>query len=375
MKWSFLIARVAGTEVRIHVTFVLLLAFVAWKGGMVGALFIATIFFCVLLHEFGHALAARRYGIHTPDITLLPIGGVARLERMPRTPMHELVVAAAGPAVNVVIAAILLVVLRGTPSLPGLEAISDGRNFLALVLVANLWLIAFNMVPAFPMDGGRVLRALLAMKLPHARATRIAATVGQALALAGGFFALVNGHWILLAIAIFIFIAAEQEASAARFEDTTHGLPVQAAMISRFDTLSPLDSLQTAVDKLLAGSQHDFPITDGGGNLRGLLTRADLIAALAKFGPGHPVFDVATREPATITSDYSLTDALIHMSQAEPPVLVVLDPDTNAVVGILNNDNLAETVMVARAIRSRGQTQPPRIPPQPPPLPPGDTRD
>jgi Zn-dependent protease len=230
MRWSYRIARVAGIDVNIHVTFLLLLAWfgaISWRsGGAAGAVqgvgFTLLLFLCVLLHEFGHAFAARAYGIRTPDITLLPIGGVARLERMPDKPIQELVVAVAGPAVNVVIAFLLVFVLAAKvslASLAGLDGIGsvDG-SLTANLLAVNLMLVAFNAIPAFPMDGGRVLRALLAMKMNHLLATTIAARVGQVLALGFAVASLTGyGSPMLLFIALFVFAGAQQELAYARF--------------------------------------------------------------------------------------------------------------------------------------------------------------
>jgi len=225
MRWSYRIARVAGIDVRIHVTFLLLLAWFGWMywqdGGMPGAVqgvaVILLLFLCVLLHEFGHAFAARIYGIRTPDITLLPIGGVARIERMPDNPIQELVVAIAGPAVNVAIVLVLISVLAVKISLSHFTGFDRmGGSLTAQFLEINLMLVAFNAIPAFPMDGGRVLRALLAMKLSHLLATTIAARIGQVLAVG---FAVVGffGSPMLLFIAAFVFAGAQQELAYARF--------------------------------------------------------------------------------------------------------------------------------------------------------------
>ncbi|MCU0787797.1 MAG: site-2 protease family protein, partial [Verrucomicrobia bacterium] len=186
--WSFRLGRLFGVDVYVHFTFILLLGFIgvahglaqrSWDAALNGVLFFAGIFLCVLLHEFGHVLAARRYGIKTRDVTLLPIGGVARLERMPDKPAQELAVALAGPAVNVVIAAGLALGLGLGGGWQPLAALSTtGGNLFERLLFANLFLVAFNLLPAFPMDGGRVLRSLLAMRMSAVRATHIAATVG-----------------------------------------------------------------------------------------------------------------------------------------------------------------------------------------------------
>lgn len=366
MKWSFSIGRVAGTDVRIHVTFFLLLAFVAFAYGPLGALLTLSLFFCVLLHEFGHIFAARRYGIRTPDVTLLPIGGLARLERMPKKPSQELAVALAGPAVNVVIAGALFLFLGAAPvpSLtPDLRSIG---GFLQTVMLANLWLALFNLIPAFPMDGGRVLRALLATRLTYTRATQIAATTGQMIAFCGGIWALLNGAPILVLIAFFIFIGAAQEAASVRMDAATTGLPVTAAMVTRFQTLSPQDSLQAAITALLAGSQHDFPVVDGGGRVRGILVRADLFNALGEQGPGSSVYEVARKDPPLLRSDFMLTHALSILSESGYATLPVLDPDSDQLVGLLTSENVAEMMMIARVVESRREKL---GGPTPPPLP------
>ncbi|MBL8906833.1 MAG: site-2 protease family protein, partial [Rhizobiales bacterium] len=223
MSWSFPLGRIAGTEVRIHITFFLLLA---WFGIVAGAqggraaaaesiLFILAVFACVLAHEFGHVLMARHYGIQTRDITLLPIGGVANIEKMPDRPGQELLIAVAGPAVNVAIVLILVAVLGvriggGSIDTPaGWEAL----GFLQRLAIVNAMLVLFNLLPAFPMDGGRVLRALLSMRLGRMKATRLATRIGQASAFGLGFLGLF-GNPLLIVIAVFVFLAASQEAYA-----------------------------------------------------------------------------------------------------------------------------------------------------------------
>jgi Zn-dependent protease len=228
MRSSLKIASIYGIEVRIHVTFLLFLVWI-WisyyqiagvSGATQGVLFIIALFVCVLLHEFGHAFAARAFGIQTPDITLLPIGGVARLSRIPDEPWQELIVAIAGPMVNVVIAAALFVVVRGSGSVDQLESIEDPRiDLLAKLASINVMLVRFNLIPAFPMDGGRVLRALLAMFMPYSRATWIAARTGQVLAICLGLYSYFGPgkNPILIFIAIFIFMGAQQELAMARY--------------------------------------------------------------------------------------------------------------------------------------------------------------
>jgi Zn-dependent protease len=231
MRSSLKIASISGIEVRIHLTFLLFLAWIWFSyyqiagvsGATQGVLFVLALFTCVLLHEFGHAFAARAFGIQTPDITLLPIGGVARLNRLPDEPWQELVVAVAGPLVNVVIAAVLIFAVRQAAPLDQLESIENPRiELLAKLASVNIMLVLFNLIPAFPMDGGRVLRALLAMAMPYSRATWIAARIGQVLAICLGTYAYFgpNKNPILIFIAFFIFIGAQQEAAMARIRQT-----------------------------------------------------------------------------------------------------------------------------------------------------------
>src|SRR5438094_9256168 len=216
MGWSIPILRVAGIQLRIHITFLLLIAWIGFayyaQGGssaaMGGVLFILLLFACVVLHEFGHALAGKAFGINTPDITLLPIGGVARLERIPDEPVQELVIAAAGPAVTALIA-LGAFIGGGSWSYPPTMATSIPD----LLFTVNVVLLLFNLLPAFPMDGGRVLRALLATQLSYARATQIAASIGQGCAFVFGFLGLFGPNPFLLFIALFVYIGAPQESA------------------------------------------------------------------------------------------------------------------------------------------------------------------
>ena len=269
MRWSITLGRVAGTEVKIHITFILFLvwiAFSAWsRGGAAAAidstLFIVLLFACVVLHEFGHIAAARRYGIATPEVTLLPIGGVASLQRLPSDPGQELVVALAGPAVNLVIGLVLIAALGPVHPDDLAQIDNPGLSLLGRLAIANLFLVVFNLIPAFPMDGGRVLHALLAMRMGPARATEIAARIGQALAFGLGFLGLF-GNPLLLFIAIFVYIAAAGEAQMSAAQTTLKGVSVGEAMETRFTPVSIDASLGQAVDALLATAQDEFPVVD-----------------------------------------------------------------------------------------------------------------
>jgi len=346
MSWSIPILRVAGIQLRIHVTFLLLIGWLA-IGSTAAAIFLLLLFFCVVLHEFGHAFAAKAFGINTPDITLLPIGGVARLERMPEEPVQELIIAVAGPAVNLVIAGCFF--LTGGSFIYPLTLSMGLRD---LVLTINVMLLLFNLLPAFPMDGGRVLRALLATRLSYARATQIAANIGQACAFIFGLLGLMNGNYMLVFIALFVYIGASQEAALAQMRDVSRRFPVSSAMVREFRTLPEGATLQEAVDALLATSQHDFPVLDESGNVAGILTRHDLIAALRKNDPAIRVGDVMRRDIPTVTTGTRFEEAFRIMQECNCPAVPVLD-GMKRLVGLLTPENVSELMMVQSALPRR----------------------
>lgn len=361
MKWSFKIARVAGIDVNIHMTFLLLVAFVAvtyWLEGSgpfaiaEGVLFLLALFLCVLLHEFGHALAARRFGILTRDITMLPIGGVARLERMPEKPLQELWVALAGPAVNLVIAVVLFVGLIATQTFHPLTDLSlTSGSFAERMMAVNLSLLLFNLVPAFPMDGGRVVRALLATRMEYTRATHIAALLGQGLALVFGFLGLF-GNPSLLFIAFFVWIGAGQEASMVQVKSALSGIPVSRAMLTEFHTLAPTDPLSKAVELILSSTQHDFPVAVDG-HVVGILTREGLIGALSENKETIFVSYVMQKEFAVIDSSQMLDDVSQHIQAGSQHIVPVVHNGT--LVGLFTLENVGEFLMIQNAVRVRKQ--------------------
>lgn len=353
MRWSIRIARVAGIDVRLHITFLLFLAWIGFsyyqRGGppaaAEGLLFILGLFGCVLLHEFGHALAARRFGIRTPDITLLPIGGVARLQRMPDQPWQELVVAVAGPLVNVVIAGVLIFVLGQQSAWDHLERLNQpGVAMLAKLASVNIMLVVFNLIPAFPMDGGRVLRALLAMVLPYGRATQIAAWIGQALAFVFGFVGLFTNP-MLIFIAFFIFLGAQQEAALAQIKDLSLNLPVSEAMVTHLVRLPPQATLDEAVEALLRTSQHEFPVVDEAERVLGVLTRDDMIAALKRHGPQAPVVQFMRRDLPVVSPYDPFEEAFREMQECACPALPVVDR-SGRFVGLITPENVGELMLV-----------------------------
>ncbi|MDP3073313.1 MAG: site-2 protease family protein [Opitutaceae bacterium] len=358
MKWSLKLGRFAGIDVFVHWTFLILLGWIFFSqlgadGNVDAALrsvaFILAIFGCVVLHEFGHALAARRYGIGTRDITLLPIGGVARLQRMPEKPRQELVVALAGPAVNAVIAIVIfagLLLFRGTPV--ALEAELQHGDFWTRLMTVNVFLGAFNLLPAFPMDGGRVLRALLAANLGQRRATQIAANIGQVLAIvlgAAGFFLTRNPFLIL--IAVFVYLGAQAEAQMVELTSLFRGLTVRDAMQTRFRTLASDAPLAAAVEELLAGAQHDFPVVEGSAVV-GILRRQDLVKALAEHGKTGTVASAMTRECPTVEADERLDRAFERLQSGGCTAVPVME--RGQLTGVLTMENISELAMVNTAL-------------------------
>ena len=362
MRWSLPLGTYAGTAVRVHVTFFILLAAFGWmfyrEGGAMaavdGVLFIVAVFGCVLLHEFGHVLAARQFGVRTPDITLLPIGGMARMERMPEKPWQELIVAVAGPAVNVVIAVGLFVFI-GWPALPENPDDVMAISFAHRLMFTNVILVVFNMIPAFPMDGGRVLRALLAMVMPYGKATEVAATIGQFLAVMGGIWGIANSAWLLVLIAIFIFMAARGESEMVQTRIALEGVSLRQAMMTDFHVLRAGDTLEDAARLLLAGPQHDFPVVNGGGQLEGLLTRPRLIEAMTQRGPSGRVEEVMLREVPTVPLHFPLRDAFLTLRTSPLESLPVVAEDDGRVLGLLTAENVGELILLRNAGAGRGK--------------------
>lgn len=368
MKWSWRIGRILGIDVKLHMTFLLLLVWVGVSyylerrdlaDAFSGVGFILTLFGIVVLHELGHALTARRFGIRTRDITLLPIGGVARLERMPDKPREELLVALAGPAVNVVLAGVIaatMLLVTGTP-MSG-EFRLAGGDLMGNLLWVNVVLAVFNMIPAFPMDGGRVLRALLAMRMDYVRATHIAASIGQSLALVFGFIGLFVNP-ILLFIALFVWVGAAGEASLVQMKSSLGGIPVSQAMISDFRTVSPEDSLRAVANHILEGFQQDFPVLQDG-RIVGVLTRGDLMAAAAKDGLDTRVDGAMRTEFQTAHATEMLEPAFMRLQGCDCRTMPVTR--RGQLVGVLTMENVGEFLMLQAAARSAGaRTTPWRI--------------
>jgi Zn-dependent protease len=352
MGWSFSIGRLAGIQIRVHLTFILFLTWVGltdgveggWREAVMGVFLLCLVFTCVLLHELGHAWAAQRFGIRTPDITLLPIGGLARLERIPERPIEEAAVALAGPAVSALLA--LTFGLLSNFQISSMEAGSRGWDgILSNLFTINTGLLAFNLLPAFPLDGGRVFRALLAMRLDYGRATRIAAGSGQVLAVMLGAAGLFAPAPMLIFIAAFLFLGAGSEASQVAVREASRGLRVRDAMMTSF-TLLPTDArLADAADLLMHSAQHTFPIEDRLGRYLALLSRNALISGLNAAGPMGSALSYARIDLPTVTPGHLFSAACSLMREFEAPALPVLDP-SGRLVGLFTEENVGSLLLM-----------------------------
>ena len=357
MRWSITLGSIAGTSVRIHLTFVL---FLLWIGvsqyrleGAAAAwdtlAFISLLFFCVVLHEFGHILMARRFGVKTRDVTLFPIGGIANMERIPEKPSQELLVSLAGPMVNLVIAAALIIALGSMITVEELSQLDDpGASLVTRLAAANLILMAFNLIPAFPMDGGRVLRALLAMRMGYTDATRTAATIGQGFAFILGFLGFI-GNPVLIFIAIFIYIAAGAEADAVSIRDVARDLVVEDDMMTSLALIPENARIGDAVEHLLNTSMADFPVVDDQGRPRGLLTRAGIVSALKEHGESFPVVSVMEHAAPMIEEKKTLAQAL-DLFAATPSSVIIVTNRSGAISGLLSRLAINDVALI-RSLR------------------------
>ena len=352
MKWSFKLGRFAGIDVYLHTTFFLLLAWLGYTywlqsrelvAVLTGIGFILALFASVVLHEYGHALTARRFGIRTRDITLYPIGGVASLEAIPEKPKQELWVALAGPLVNVVISVVLFIGLLITGNFEPVSSLTmTSGGFVERLMVTNLVLVGFNLLPAFPMDGGRVLRALLALRLEYTQATQIAASIGQGMAFLFGFIGLFSNPFLVF-IAFFVYIGAQSEARSVRLRSALHGIPVSRAMLTDFQTLRPDDSLAQAIDLVLTGDQKHFPVVDEG-EVVGILTESGLLNGLRNQGESSLVSEVMMPEFETATPYEMLETAFSRLTGCSCHTLpIILNGE---LVGLLTMDNVGEFIRI-----------------------------
>jgi Zn-dependent protease/CBS domain-containing protein len=343
-----------GVPVRLHFTFILLVIFLivtdlgGKQSGASYALFLLGLFVSVLIHELAHAVVGKRLGVRTTEIVMFPIGGLSRMERMLQ-PSEELWISLAGPVANIAISGGIFGYMFYTHQAVAIK-VSDllqptDANALTLLAFGNLLLAAFNLLPAFPMDGGRILRALLSYIRPEAQATRIAAWMGRMSAISMGLYGLVAHDYLLVFIAFFIYLGAAQESAAAMGRSLTHGIPVRAAMITEFHTLQHGHTIRDAANLLLSTSQQDFPVIHSE-QVVGLLGRNLLLKSLAAEGPDAYVAGVMDREFLSIDPTSDLAEILPLMAQAGRCALV-MDADTK-LLGLLTTDNLSEFLLLRR---------------------------
>ncbi|MBL7924580.1 MAG: site-2 protease family protein [Bacteroidia bacterium] len=352
MKGAVRIGSYKGIGIFIHWTFFLLLIWIGGdkmlENGKLSEVFaeigfVLSVFMCVLLHEFGHALSAARYHIHTRDITLLPIGGVARLEKLPDLPRQELIVAMAGPFVNVLIILLLAVFIFFGKGFPIAVDFQDpsANSFVINLLMVNVSLVVFNLIPAFPMDGGRILRSLLAMKWSKQRATRIAVAVGQSIAVLFVIAGLFVNPFLIL-IGVFVFLGAQAELKMVLQQDALKGIRVKDVMISKYSALHDQDTLKQAAEALLAGDSTDFLVMDQAGQVSGVLTRDHLLKGFAEYPPGHPVADLILKNPLQFETEDDLDSSWEKMRATDFPLAPVYHQ--GLLTGVLSRENLTEFI-------------------------------
>lgn len=371
MSWSWRVLRIKGIDVKVHVTFVFILIWAAYywgetsgrglRGAVFGVVATLLLFACVTLHEFGHSFVAMHYGAKVRDITLLPIGGMARMEDLPEEPRQELAVSLAGPLVNLVIAAVLIVagLILNTTSMISLPHLTDAlqhaewSGMFVYLAMANLLIGLFNLIPAFPMDGGRVLRAVLAMWLGFNRATAVAARVGQALALIFGLVAFLLGDWILIFIAIFVWLGASGETQHTDRRNVLGQVAVGQVMTRGPLTLAASDPIARAVELTMSTSQTDFPVMDPAtGRLFGILSSDRLFRVLQAHPEGTVRVSAAQLgRPVTVTPDESLAKAQELMAREGAKAIGVVGADGD-LVGLLTERDVIEAL---RFIMAGGQ--------------------
>jgi Zn-dependent protease/CBS domain-containing protein len=363
MKYTLYLGKISGIKILMHWTFLILILWIVFSNAKSGADinqiarsvgFILAVFTCVILHELGHALAAKRYNIKTLGITILPIGGLAQLESMPEKPKEELVVALAGPVVNVVISIILfpfVLLTAGMADLNTLQTIT-AQNFLPSLMSINVWLALFNLIPAFPMDGGRILRALLGYKFNHARATEIAASIGQVLAIAIIFFGFFYNAFLIF-IGFFIFLSAKSEAAYSRSKFHLKGFTVNDVLMHQVPFINDSASIKEAADKLLDSQSRDFLVVRDGEPV-GTLSREQIIQALAKQGETASVDSIKDNELLSLDPRMELEKAWSLIQQKGKSLMPVFSD--GKLVGVVKQENIAEFILIHAAAEKVSHT-------------------
>jgi Zn-dependent protease/predicted transcriptional regulator len=359
MRWSVTVGRVFDITLRLHVTFLLFLGFIGYAGfmevGMQGAVWalslFSSIFACVALHELGHGVVAQQLGVQVKSITLLPIGGVAALRSIPENPWHEIAITLAGPMVNAGIASVLLP-FTGFPSHVFFMSMpQDASGLLEAIVKANIALFVFNFIPAFPMDGGRLLRAVLALAFSYRRATVIAATVGQGLAILFVVVGLKFSFWLVI-IGVFIFIGAEGEEKMVRTRSLLRDLEVEEVMSREFVALSSTDTVSRGLTMVYQTGQDDFPVMDGD-QFVGIVTRTAMLNAVNSIGGDLPVAQVMDADLPVVTPQTALS-RVYEVMMTDGPSSIPVAQDGH-LVGLLSVENISRYLLVQSSIKSSRQ--------------------
>jgi Zn-dependent protease/CBS domain-containing protein len=371
MGGAFKIGRFSGIEVRVHWTFFLLLTFFAFvgyqaSGSAVGALTatltIVALFLCVLLHEFGHSLVAQRLGIEIHSITLLPVGGVSNLETLPEKPADEVKISVVGPLVSVVLALIFFgvgLLFGAVPRVPTdlFAGFGSVGQFFFYLGYLNTVLAVFNLLPAFPLDGGRILRGLLATRLGAVRATDVSSTIGQIFAAAFFLIGLLSSNLLLALVAVFVFFGASGESQMVRQRETTRGLSVSDVMGTKphTETVTPSHSFGQVLDSVIHGYQEDFPVVDENGKLIGMITREEIMAAAHSPKRYQSVRELMKTNVSTISSEADLfEDALPTLQQSALRALPVTEK--GELVGMLTIEDVGQASLLGPLPTKTGAT-------------------
>jgi len=361
MRTSLYIGRPFGIKVTVHWTFFILIAYIVYiniKNGssfaemIESVLFVLTIFGCVILHELGHSLAAKRYGIITKGITLLPIGGVASLTKIPEEPRKELFVAIAGPLINVMIALIIFcILLLGGFDFSLLFSFQylNRAAFLPALLIVNVMLFLFNLVPAFPMDGGRLLRAGLGFGFSRLQATRAAARIGQLFAIFFAVWGFFNNPFLVL-IAVFVFVGAQAELQDVQSKSMLEGKKINDLLMRNFTPLSPGMPLKQVVDIFLKGQEEEFIVLDDKKAV-GVVTKNLIIKGLSNYGQDVETEKIMDADFPVFTIDDTVKDVYEKLQLSGTRIAPVFDNDI--LVGVIDIKNIHEYLLVFEALNTR----------------------
>jgi Zn-dependent protease/predicted transcriptional regulator len=355
MGWSLNIGKIFGIRFRIHITFFLLVAFIfvsvlrddGLKKAFIATAFICAVFACVLIHEIGHSLIALLFGKRAKSITLLPIGGIAALEELPEKPLQEIAMAIIGPLINLAIAALIFLFIGSWTGIGEPNLYPDStRSFFAELINVNIFLALFNLIPAFPMDGGRVLRGVLALKLNFLKATNVAVIIGQAFATLFIFIGLFTNWWLAL-IGLFLYLGAGSEKQQTVLRSYLHQVPVKEAMTTEFVSLSPDALLSTVLQHFHHGLQENFPVIDNQ-KIIGILTKDSILSSLREKDLNIPVWKIMDTDFVSVSPDTSLDNVYKLLLSTRKNALIVTDQQT--VVGIISLDGISRFFMVRSAL-------------------------